>query len=516
MRKWNMMLLAMLLAALPVGGLAQEEAVQTGELVQAAGLIRELPELFSGVYEGISEGLNQGAQLAQSAMQQELTLSVQTDSASIDEGKTALVTVTAGNPLPCEANVRFTLKLPQLIGMQGETTWEAVLPAAQFNEETGELEASETVIAREITLLEGGQSAESMIECEMEMGTRFYRSSVPIRLCVPAVTVHAYADGTNEGRVNPGDEFAYCIEIINSGDASKDMALEMTLPEATKLCGSLPEGFVSDGQVISGVACAPAAQGEKPSRVELVFPAAAAENALSGDDDAQRLIAPVLKVNGERAAAARVQICGAKISARLLSEHDALETGEETTLSIVVVNSGLAEADVELNCVLPQGLTLADEEREDEKEKKIVPPPQENNQLPGAGEAIPVEDAPVQSVMTQENNSLVFHVHMDAAQQTENGVIASTRVLEIPVRAEIARERMTQQMLGASLAWRVDDEQAQLAEAVALSVKPQTVLGLTRADWNGVFWAGVLLLVTVVCLYAAVKKDRRAEDYCFE
>ena len=59
-------------------------------------------------------------------------------------------------------------------------------------------------------------------------------------------------------------------------------------------------------------------------------------------------------------------------------------------------------------------------------------------------------------------------------------------------------------------------DKAQLAEAVALSVKPQTVLGLTRADWNGVFWAGVLLLVAMVCLYAAVKKEKREEDYCFE
>ena len=47
-------------------------------------------------------------------------------------------------------------------------------------------------------------------------------------------------------------------------------------------------------------------------------------------------------------------------------------------------------------------------------------------------------------------------------------------------------------------------------------MKPQTVLGLTRADWNGVFWAGIMLLVTVVCLYAAVKREKHEEDYCFE
>ena len=105
---------------------------------------------------------------------------------------------------------------------------------------------------------------------------------------------------------------------------------------------------------------------------------------------------------------------------------------------------------------------------------------------------------------------------MEAARQTSQGIIANTQVIEIPVRASIAQGRMTEQMLGAALAWSVNHAQPSLGEAVALSVRPQTVLGLTKADWNGVFWAGVLLLVTMLCLYAAVKKDKREEDYCFE
>ena len=67
-----------------------------------------------------------------------------------------------------------------------------------------------------------------------------------------------------------------------------------------------------------------------------------------------------------------------------------------------------------------------------------------------------------------------------------------------------------------ALAWTVSGKQAALGEAVAMSVRPQTVLGLTNEDWNGVFWAGVLLVITTVCLYAAVKKEKREEDYCFE
>ncbi|MBQ7824746.1 MAG: hypothetical protein IJ337_00125 [Clostridia bacterium] len=509
MRKWNMMLLVMLLAALPSAGLAQVE-----------GAAQELPELLSGVYESISEGLNQGAQLARHAMEQELTLSIHTD-ARIEEGKTARLTIEAGNPLPYEAAVRFALKLPQGVQAGGETAWDAVLPAAVFNEETGALEPSRSVIVREMTLLEGGKSAQAEIECEMAMGTRFYRAGAPLQLCVPVISTSAYADGTQDGRLNPGDAFAYRIVITNSGDAPKDMPLEMTLPETAVLAGELPEGFAQAGGALCGAVHVPAAQGDAPSEVEITLPAAIAENALENDEDAQRLIAPVVKLDGKQIAAPRIQVCGAKISARLMAERESLETGEETTLSVVVVNSGLAEADVQLSCVLPEGLTLANEEKRGEEkggddEEALVPAADGDDQLPGAGEAIPVEDAPVQSVMTQEDRTLVFNLHMDAASQTSDGVIAATRVLKIPVRAEIAQGRMTEQLLGASLAWREDEKPAQLAGAVALSVKPQTVLGLTRADWNGVFWAGVMLLVTVVCLYAAVKREKHEEDYCFE
>ena len=118
--------------------------------------------------------------------------------------------------------------------------------------------------------------------------------------------------------------------------------------------------------------------------------------------------------------------------------------------------------------------------------------------------------------MRKDSRTLVFDVHMDAAKQTSQGIIAQTQVIEIPVRAAIAQGRMTEQMLGAALAWSVDHAQASLGAAVALSVRPQTVLGLTKADWNGVFWASVLLLITLACLCAAVRKEKREEDYCLD
>ena len=496
MRKWNMMVLVLLLAAVPAAGMAQE-----------------LPQLFGAVYESIGEGLAAGAQMAQSMQESELTLTLETDQAQLEEGKTATLTVTAGNPLPHETAVRFTLDLPEYVTADGETTWEALLPAAAVDEATGEATASQTTVMRRIALTPDAQSAQCEIRCEMEMGTRFYRAQTPLQLCVSSIAASAFADGTQDGRLNPGDAFSYRVALTNSGDAPKDVALELTLPERVTLGGEIETGFAQAGQKISGMVHVPAAQGDTDACVEVAFPVMIAPDALKGDEDAQRLIAPVISMDGQAVAAPRVQVCGPKISARLLAQDESLETGEETMLSVVVVNGGLAEADVQLSCVLPDGLTLAGE-REDE-DKKITPAVQDD-QLPGAGEAIPVEGEAAAPVLQQENRTLVFDLHMDAAKQTADGVIAHTQVIEIPVRAQIEQGRMTQQALGTALAWSVGEEQAQLGEAVAMSVRPQTILGLTRADWNGVFWAGVLLLVTMVCLYAAVKKEKREEDYCFE
>ena len=495
MRKWNMMVLALLLAAVPAAGMAQD-----------------MPQFFGAVYESIGEGLAVGAKMAQHAQENELTLTLDADSARLEEGGAVTLTITAGNPLAHDAAVSFALTLPQHVQADGELTWNAVLPAAQADVQTGELTPSQTVFTRKIVLTPDAERAQSEIQCEMAMGTRFYRAKAPIQLCVSSIAASAYADGTRDGRLSPGDAFSYRVELVNSGDAPKDVTLEMTMPQSVTLADELEPGFEQADHKISGMMHVPAAQGDVPASVEIAFPATISGDALEGDEDAQCLIAPVISLDGENVAAPRIQVCGPKISARLLMQDESLETGEETMLSVVVVNSGLAEADVQLSCVLPQGLTLCDQEDED---KKLIPAGSDD-QLPGAGEAIPVQEEMAAPAMQQENRTLVFDVHMDAARQTADGVIAHTQVLEIPVRAEIAKERMTQQTLGAALAWRVDEETAQLGEAVALSVHPQTVLGLTRADWNGVFWAGVLLLVTMVCLYAAVKKERREEDYCFD
>ncbi|MBP3523500.1 MAG: hypothetical protein J6M56_08005 [Clostridia bacterium] len=502
MKKRNMLLLALLLALAPAAGSAQD-----------------LPELFEDVYESIGEGLAQGAGLAANSLGEELTLTLATDSARVEEGKSVVLTVTAGNPLAREVSVGMTLELPERLRASEETAWEATLPAAQLDEETGELTPSVTTFTRELTLLPGGGSEQAVIGSELEMGTRFYRAQTPLALCVPDVSVNASVEGAENHRMQPGDAFAYRIEIANAGDAPKDVAVEMVLPQDVTLTAQLPEGFAQAGSVIRGKVYAQAADGDEPSSAVITLPAVIAQNALEGDEDAHRLMAGTLRVDGERVPLERIEVCDAKINARLLADTERLEAGEETTLSVVVVNSGLAAADVRLSCMLPDGLSLAVAEDEQQEataaEVQAAPMNGGGDDLPMTGTAVPGQ-LQATPVMTRHDRTLVFDLHMDAADEASDGVIACTRVIEIPVVADTPQDNLGEQLVGASLAWSVGEEQMQLGEAVAMRVVRPEFLGMSRADWNGVFWASVLLVVTVLCLYVAVRRESKEEDFCCE
>ena len=174
MKKWNLMLLALAIMLLP-----------------AAGLAEDLPDFLSAVYTSASEGLQQGAVQAMAAMDQELTLEMTPSSERIEEGQMVSLTVRAGNPRPQTANVKITLELPERLKATPDMAWEAVLPAAEVDPQTGLLTPSETVFTREITLTPGGDSETVQIISEMSMGTRFYRTKTELALCVP--DVHAKA-----------------------------------------------------------------------------------------------------------------------------------------------------------------------------------------------------------------------------------------------------------------------------------------------------------------------------------
>ena len=119
--------------------------------------------------------------------------------------------------------------------------------------------------------------------------------------------------------------------------------------------------------------------------------------------------------------------------------------------------------------------------------------------------------------MTQTNGTLVFDVHMEAASEEEDGVVASTQVIEIPVVAAAPQQNLGERLVGASLAWNVGSEPTQMSEAVALRVVREEFMGLSREDWNGVFWAAVITVVTIALLYAAVRKENTKEnDFCCE
>jgi len=517
-RKWNTLCLTLALL-----------------LVPAAAGAQELPELFSAVYTSAMDGLKSGMEKAAAGMEQELTLELSLQSARIEEGKPVTLSVVAGNPRPVDTPVTIELKLPQRLAVKPDMRWQAVLPAARVDGETGELIPSASTFTREIALVPGGDSERAEIQCEMSMGTRFYRSSAQMELCVSDVTAAAALQGAEDGRLYPGDRFTYEIEMTNAGTAPKDVELALALAQGVTLDGELPAGFALENGVISGRVRAEAAasdgQSLKPSSCVISVPAVVDEDALEGDADAVRLMTGMLRVDGERVPLPRLQVCGARISARLIADAHTLKEGEQTQLRLVVVNSGLAPADVKLSCMLPEGLSLAKEgEKKETKEKEEMKEKEDEDtdeavkgaaELPGgpADGAAPqavTASAPAADSAPADERMLMYDVHMPAGEQTAEGVEAAAHIIRLNVKADSAQENLGERLVGASLAWSVDEGETQLGEAVAMRLSKPAFMGISKSDWNALFWASVLLVMTIGCLYAAAKSDRKEEDFCCE
>jgi len=77
-------------------------------------------------------------------------------------------------------------------------------------------------------------------------------------------------------------------------------------------------------------------------------------------------------------------------------------------------------------------------------------------------------------------------------------------------------ESVKEQLLGASLAWKTNGGETTLGEAVALQISSGGMMGLSHSEWNGILLAALLMLITICCLYSAVKSDKSEDDYCFE
>lgn len=486
----------------------------------AASSAQGLPEFLSTVGEGIGEGAKQSAALIAASMEAELGVSLSAADTRIEAGKTLTLTVTATNPRMADTPVSFALKLPERLACAQGDAWEAVLPPAAAGED-GTALPSVTTFERTIALAPGGVSETAQVVCEMNMGTRFYRAQQDVELCVSDVSVTAAIEGAENNRLEPGDAFAWLIEVTNAGMAAEDVELALVLPSGVSPAGELPEGFELSGSRLTGVVHAERAQvddaGAAASLAAITLPMQVDADVLEGDRDASRLIAGTLYAGGERVPLPRIQVCGPRISAQLVAEDNALEAGEETTLRVMVVNEGLVGADMTLSCALPEGLELVaakQEKKQQDEEKAAVLPAGEDS---GAGpDGVPALAETAESLMEQtetENNTVVFTWSMEAAEETENGLVAATQVFELPVRSTRAQKDLEEQLVGASFTYSVNGGEMQLGEAEAMRLYTPSFMGVTRSEWGGVFWACVLMMITVACLYGAVRAGRDKEEY---
>ena len=309
-------------------------------LLPAAGMAQGLPDFFQAVQTGLSEGLAVGAAQTAAAMDKDVRSKSAHRKAAWKRG-TVVVTVTAQNPRPVDAEVSLTLALSERLTLDAgqQSAWEATLPAAQMDE-SGTLQPSTTTFTRNLTLMPGGKSEQTTLSVEMNVGTRFYRAKMPMQLCVADVSAIAAVQGGKAGRANIGDTLVYALEIRNAGAADKNVPVDLVLPMGVELVSELPEGFTQSERRVTGEVCARAAQNGEPTSMTLTWVVKAADNALDGDADAMRLLTGTLRVDGKRVAVPRIQLCSARISARLLPQAESLEAGEEMALNVVVVNAG--------------------------------------------------------------------------------------------------------------------------------------------------------------------------------
>jgi len=485
----------------------------------AASSAQGLPEFLSTVGAGIGEGVAQSAATIAASMEEELGVSMQVTDARLEEGKTLVLTVTATNPRLADTPVSFALKLPERLSCAQGDAWDAVLPPAKALED-GTTEPSITAFERTIALAPGGESETVELVCEMSMGTRFYRAQQELELCVADVAVSASVEGAKDNRLEPGDAFGWRIEVTNAGMADKDVALALVLPDGVSPAGELPEGFALVGSRLTGSVHAERAQvdeaGAAASLAEIILPMQVSADALEGDKDASRLMSGTLYADGERVPLPRIQVCGPRISAQLVAEDNALEAGEETILRVMVVNEGLVGADMTLSCALPDGLELlkgkADEE--DGEEKVAVLPAEHDGGAGADGVPVMAEEAPtLAEQVTRENNTVIFTWHMDAARETEDGLVAATHVFELPVRSMKEKKDLKEELVGAAFTYSVNGGETQLGAPEALRLYTPSFMGVTRSEWGGVFWACVLMMITVACLYGAVRAGKEKDDY---
>ena len=98
MKKWCLMVAAMLCLMIPTVGSAQG-----------------LPDFLQAVQSGLSEGLSAGS----AAMEKDLALSMTLSDSRVEESRDVTLTIRAENPRPAETGVSLTLNLPERLASSG-------------------------------------------------------------------------------------------------------------------------------------------------------------------------------------------------------------------------------------------------------------------------------------------------------------------------------------------------------------------------------------------------------------
>lgn len=450
--------------------------------VGAEGFSLDLNKILSGIEEGVSQ---YAAALGQSNAR-DLSLVAQADKQTIVEGDVVTLEAVVTNPHLYEEAVSVRLSVAQdRFEIDGSPLeWQGKLPAATLDAK-GTVEPSRTRLVWQMRVLPvpGGDDGLQELDAVVTMAqdSRYYQSAASFELLAPRISVRTNASSRT---AQPEGALVYTVVCTNNGPAAGSVQVRQELPEGLKAIDlEAPAAARIEGRTLVWDVTVPAATYDgdtlvEPAHVVRIAKVEVEAGVLDGVSSGRKVLVSDVTANGERLTPQRLTVQGPLLSLQIECGVQNVRAGDEIPVALIVSNKGRADADVTLQTVLPKGMALS----------RFVTRGM-HNKISG--------------------QTLSWQVHLDAAQMGLDGRLVPTQErIEFVAKAQAVGEGERQRLLGVFSTYRAGNQAPGISNVAQVTLSRTTFLGATQEEWAALFWATLLLLVTGVCLYCTIRREK--------
>lgn len=455
-------------------------------LALPAGAEERRPLDVNKVLSGIEEGIGKYVAALGQSNARDLSLVCQADAVRIVEGDVVTLEALVSNPHLYEEAVSVSLSVPEgCFAVEGTPLlWQGKLPAAQLDA-GGAVEPSRTRLVWRLTVQpvpgaeDGFQAIDAVVT--MSQDSRYYQDTASFSLLAPRISVRTNASA----RVaQPEGTLMYTVLLTNNGPAAGQVTVRQQLPDGLRPVEmKVPAGARVDGADLVWDVEVPAATYDGEALVEPAYAVRVGRveveaDVLDGVLTGRKVLVSQVTAGDERLTPQRVTVQGPLLSLQLLCEATSARAGDEIPLALVIENKGRAPADVTVQAALPQGMALA----------RFV--------TRGMGNKI-------------SGQTLSWNVHLDAAQMGLDGRLVPTQErIEFIASAKALSSGERERLLGVFATYRAGNQTPGISNVAQVTLKGSTFMGATQEEWAALFWATLLLLVTGVCLYCTIRREK--------